>query len=141
MMSAPGGPHGAQDRPRDEASGLDAKASGPREKPGAPHDEPRVVHVPELRRFEVFVGDTRAGLAAYRDEPGRRVFTHTEVDPAFEGRGLGGRLVAFALDATRAQGLSVAPLCPFVAAYIARHPEYGELVDPADKERSSRRPT
>jgi predicted GNAT family acetyltransferase len=91
-------------------------------------DEPRVVHEPERRRFEIFVGDTRAGLAAYRDQPGRRVFTHTEVDPAFEGRGLGGRLAAFALDETRAEGLGVVPLCSFIAAYIERHPEYQGLV-------------
>jgi predicted GNAT family acetyltransferase len=91
-------------------------------------DEPRVVHEPERRRFEIFVGDTRAGLAAYRDQPGRRVFTHTEVDPAFEGRGLGGRLAAFALDETRAEGLGVVPRCSFIAAYIERHPEYQGLV-------------
>ena len=139
-MSAPGAPHSGPARPHDEASGPDDRTRRPNEEPRAPRDEPRVVHVPERRRFEVFVGDTRAGLAAYRDEPGRRVFTHTEVDPAFGGRGLGGRLVAFALDETRAQGLSVVPLCSFVAAYIARHPEYGELVDPADEERSGRRP-
>jgi predicted GNAT family acetyltransferase len=105
--------------------------SGLRDKPSQPHDDPRVVHEPVRRRFEIFVGDTRAGFAVYRDEPGRRVFTHTEVDPAFEGRGLGSRLAAFALDETRAQGLSVVPLCSFIAAYIARHPEYGRLVAPA----------
>ena len=109
-------------------------------RPSGPRDEPRVVHEVERRRFEIFVGDTRAGLAAYRDEPGRRVFTHTEVDPAFEGRGLGGRLAAFALDETRAQGLSVVPLCSFIAAYIARHPEYEPLVVPASKERPGRLP-
>jgi len=98
--------------------------------PSAPDDEPRVVHVPERRRFEIFVGDTRAGLAAYRDEPGRRVFTHTEVDPEFEGRGLGSRLAAFALEETRTEGLSVVPVCTFIGAYIERHPDYGGLVVP-----------
>ena len=103
--------------------------------PSRPRHKPHVVHKPERRRFEIFVDDTRAGLAAYRNEPGRRVFTHTEIDPAFEGQGLGSRLAAFALDETRAERLHVVPLCSFIAAYIERHPEYRELVAPASKER------
>lgn len=99
--------------------------------PSGRQDKPHIVHEPERRRFEIFVGDTRVGLAAYRDEPGRRVFTHTEIDPAFEGQGLGSRLAAFALDETRDERLHVVPLCSFIAAYIERHPEYGELVVPA----------
>jgi uncharacterized protein len=94
-------------------------------------DEPHVVHDPERRRYEIFVDGSRAGFAAYRDEPRRRVFTHTEVDPSFEGRGLGDRLVAFALDETRAEGLRVVPLCSFIAAYITRHPGYQDLLAPA----------
>ncbi len=93
--------------------------------------EARVEHDARHRRYEIRVGETRAGLAVYRDEPGRRVFTHTEVDPAFEGRGLGSRLAAFALDDTRAEGLRVVPVCPFIAAYIERHPQYADLVSPA----------
>ncbi len=104
--------------------------------PSAPQDKPRIVHEPERRRFEIFVDDTRVGLAAYRDEPGRRVFTHTEIDPAFEGRGLGSLLAVFALDETRTERLHVVPLCSFIAAYIERHPEYQELVVPANQERS-----
>ena len=102
-----------------------------------PQNEPHIVHEPERRRFEIFVDDTRVGHASYRDEPGRRVFTHTEIDPAFEGRGLGGRLAAFALDETRAENLRVVPVCSFIAGYIERHPEYRELVDPVHRERSS----
>jgi len=117
-------------RPHDEPSAQYDEPSGPQRSSGV-HDEPRVVHEPVRSRFEVFVGDTRAGFAAYRDEPGRRVFTHTEVDPAFEGRGLGSRLAAVALDETRAQGLNVVPLCPFIAVYIERHPQYAGLLVPA----------
>ncbi len=97
----------------------------------AAHDELRVIHERERARFTLYVGDTLAGLAAYRDEPGRRVFTHTEVDEAFAGRGLGGRIAAFALDQTRSEGLAVVPVCPFIAAYIERHPEYRDLVAPS----------
>ena len=63
-------------------------------------------------------------------------FTHTEVDPRFEGHGVGGRLVSQALDATREEGLAVIPVCPFVRAYIAGHPAYLDLV-PAGRARNS----
>jgi uncharacterized protein len=53
---------------------------------------------------------------------------HTEIDPAREGAGLGQALVAGALDDVRGQGRRVRPICPFVAKYIARHPEYADLV-------------
>ena len=68
------------------------------------------------------------GEAAYRRRNGRIAFTHTEVDEALEGRGLGSRLVATALDDARREGLEVVPLCPFVASYIHRHPEYQDIV-------------
>jgi predicted GNAT family acetyltransferase len=102
--------------------------SGP-VKTSTAHDEPRVVHQPEHDRFAIYLGDTLAGVAVYRDEQGRRVFTHTEVAEAFAGRGLAGRLAAFALDETRSDGLSVVPICSFIAAYIERHPTYQDLVE------------
>ncbi|HJW76742.1 MAG TPA: GNAT family N-acetyltransferase [Thermoleophilia bacterium] len=95
-----------------------------------PQDELRVVHRPEQSRFEIHVGDALAGLTEYRDEPGRRVFTHTEIDPLFSGRGLGTRLIGFALGETRREGLRVVPVCSFVAAFVERHPEYRDLVAP-----------
>jgi predicted GNAT family acetyltransferase len=79
-------------------------------------------------QFVVTVDGARAGLAAYRSRPGLRVFTHTEIDDAFEGQGLGSKLVSAALDATRAAGLAVEPSCPFVRVYIERHGEYLDLV-------------
>jgi predicted GNAT family acetyltransferase len=56
------------------------------------------------------------------------VFTHTEVDPAFEGHGIGSALAAGALDDARRRGLVVVPSCPFIRAYITRHPEYADLL-------------
>ena len=91
-------------------------------------DEPRVVRDHDARQYEVFKGDQRAGLARYRDEPGVRVFTHTEVDPAFKGGGLAGRLARKALDDARAEGLKVVPRCSYIAAYIEKHEEYADLV-------------
>ena len=83
---------------------------------------------PEQQRYEVTVDGALAGFAQYRSRPGLIAFIHTEVDDAFEGQGLGGRLVSFALDDARRQGLAVLPFCPFVESYIQRHPGYAELV-------------
>lgn len=79
-------------------------------------------------RYEVTVDGELAGFARYVRLPGRIVFTHTEVDPAFEGKGVGSTLAREALDSVRAAGLQVDPKCPFFAAYIRRHKEYADLV-------------
>lgn len=80
------------------------------------------------RRYEIRVGGELAGFTEYEPRPGGIAFVHTEVDDRFEGRGLGSRLIAFALDDVRRQGLAVTPICPFVKGYIERHPEYADLV-------------
>src|SRR5437763_14608716 len=80
-------------------------------------------------RFEIKVGGEVAGFADYHDHAGRRTFTHTEVDDAYEGQGLGSTLVRFVLDDARERGLDVIPVCPFVRVYIAGHPDrYLDLV-------------
>ncbi len=56
------------------------------------------------------------------------MFTHTEVFPEFEGKGVGSRLATGALDDVRARGLKLTPQCPFISAYIKRHPAYADLV-------------
>ena len=88
----------------------------------------RVVDKPAQLRYELWLGRSLVGFIAYRLEPGTVVLVHTHVDPAFEGRGLGGRLVEGALGDIRARGLGVVPLCPFVNAYIRRHRKYADLV-------------
>lgn len=88
----------------------------------------QVVDVPENNRWEAHDGEELAGAAVYRLRPGRIVFTHTVVDPAFEGRGVGSALVRTALDDARAKGLSVVPLCPFFRGWIDHHPDYADLV-------------
>ena len=89
-----------------------------------------VLDVPDWSRFEIHVDGRLAGFAQYRlKDAGLIVFTHTEIDDAFEGRGLGSTLIRAALDAARSRGLAVRPDCPFVRAYIARHPDdYLDLV-------------
>jgi predicted GNAT family acetyltransferase len=91
--------------------------------------DPTVVDVPEKHRFEVRVDGDLAGFANYREEGERVVFTHTEIDDAFEGHGLGSVLAKAALDEMRERGRTVVPQCPFIAKWIERHPDYTDLVD------------
>ena len=84
----------------------------------------------ERERYEIHVDGSLAGFAEYRGHTDTRTFTHTEVDERFEGQGVGSRLVHDALEDARRQGLKVIPMCPFVKAYMGRHPEYLDLVDP-----------
>ena len=90
--------------------------------------EAEVIDVPEASRYELRLDGRLIGLAAYRRRDSRIVLTHTEVDPSCEGRGFGSLLAATALADARRRELEVVPLCPFVARYIERHPEYHELV-------------
>jgi predicted GNAT family acetyltransferase len=91
-----------------------------------------VADSPQQHRYEIRVDGDVAGFTAYRSRPHVIEFTHTEVEPRFEGQGLGSRLVGGALDDARARGLAVLPFCPFVRSFIARHDDYVELV-PQDR--------
>ena len=84
----------------------------------------------ERERYEIHVDGSLAGFAEYRGHTDTRTFTHTEIDERFEGQGVGSRLVHDALEDARRQGLKVIPMCPFVKAYMSRHPETLDLVDP-----------
>ncbi len=88
----------------------------------------RVVDDPGAARYQALLDGEVAGYAVYERQGNVVVFLHTEVEPDFEGRGVGSRLAAGALDDVRARGLAVVPRCPFIAAYIERHPAYGDLV-------------
>jgi predicted GNAT family acetyltransferase len=83
---------------------------------------------PGESRYELLLDEDVVGEILYRAAPDHVVLLHTEVLPAVEGKGLGARLVAGALDDIRARGLHVIPICPFAGAYIRRHPEYADLV-------------
>ncbi|MEP6976849.1 MAG: GNAT family N-acetyltransferase [Thermoleophilia bacterium] len=69
-------------------------------------------------------GERLLGFILYRAEPDRITLIHTEVEPELEHQGVASQLVAATLDDIRARGLAVVPICPFVLAYIRRHPEY-----------------
>jgi predicted GNAT family acetyltransferase len=96
-------------------------------------NEPPVVVAdnPAASRYELRVGDQLAGFVNYRTEPDRIIVTHTEIDPTFKGRGFGNRLAAATLDDLRRRHLGVTPQCPFIAKYIAEHPDYADLVAPS----------
>ena len=84
---------------------------------------------PELSRFEGRLDDRRVAISEYElSRPGVITFLHTEVDPEFEGQGLGSVLASTVLDQVRARGLRVVARCPFIAAYIRRHREYADLL-------------
>jgi uncharacterized protein len=93
---------------------------------------PRVVDSPEVGRFEVLLDEHVAGFAEYQRNGNIVSFTHTVIDPGFEGRGLGSVLARGALDAAGRAGHSVLPFCLFIRGYIQRHPAYLDLV-PAER--------
>ena len=84
-------------------------------------------HDPNSSRFVADVAGGEASLEYMRD--GRRmIFTHTGVPPESEGQGIGAALARAGLEYARAENLKVVPSCPFVAAYVKRHREWGDLV-------------
>ena len=89
--------------------------------------DPIVTQNETANRFEIVVDGRTAALEYHR---GRDFLTlvHTEVPAELEGRGIGGKLAKAGLEFARAENLKVVPSCPFVAAYIKRHPEYLDLV-------------
>ncbi|MGW0883426.1 GNAT family N-acetyltransferase [Streptomyces sp. NPDC002671] len=95
-----------------------------------PSSEPTVERVDARHRYEIRVDGERAGLTAYRDRGDQRVFFHTEVDDAYAGQGLAGRLVQYALDDVRALGKRIVPVCPYVAKFLTKHKEFEDITDP-----------
>ncbi|MES9542810.1 MULTISPECIES: GNAT family N-acetyltransferase [unclassified Actinomadura] len=82
----------------------------------------------EQSRYEIRLDGELAGFVEYERGEGALVFIHTEVDPAFGGKGVGSSLAQGALDDVRAKGLSVVPVCPFIKKWIGKHPDYKDLV-------------
>lgn len=82
---------------------------------------------PDRNRFELPV-EGHVAFVTYRRGEGSIALLHAEVPTALEGRGIGSRLARATLDRARAEGLKVTPRCSFIAAYIAKHPEYRDLL-------------
>lgn len=77
-------------------------------------------------RYEMEV-DGHVAFVRYARKPGVITFIHTEVPEGLAGRGIGSKLARRALEAARAEGLKVVPVCPFIAAWMKRHPEFDDL--------------
>jgi len=89
---------------------------------------PAAVHdVPALSRYELDAGGVTV-FANYELAHGVMTLLHTETPPQARGRGLASRLVRGTLEDIRARGLKVVPRCAFVRAYMARHPEFRDLL-------------
>jgi uncharacterized protein len=88
----------------------------------------QISHNADGARYEARVGPKMAGFAEYKLAKDLIVFTHTEVDPAFESQGVGSALARAALDDVRGTDRKVLPLCPYIKGWIGRHLEYADLV-------------
>ena len=85
----------------------------------------------DRHRFEIDLRDGSLAIAEYTLPAGKIMFTHTEVPSAHEGQGIGSALIRFALASARERDLRVIPICPFFAAYIKKHAEVQDLIDPS----------
>ncbi|HUH68894.1 MAG TPA: GNAT family N-acetyltransferase [Mycobacterium sp.] len=82
------------------------------------------------QEFTITVDGQTVGIAAFADRGNQRVFVHTEVDESFQGRGLATILVDEAIKSTKADGLRIVAVCPMVAAFLDKHKEFDDIVDP-----------
>lgn len=89
----------------------------------------QVVQNPDKNRFEVKI-EPYLALCEYILGKSRIIFTHTEVPKALAGNGIGAKMAKAGLDYAREHNLQIMPLCPFVAAYMERHPTYHDLLMP-----------
>lgn len=87
---------------------------------------------PAAGRYEARV-DGQLAVITYERSDDRITFIHTGVPPTLEGRGIASTMAYVALEEARTAGLAVIPRCPFVAAYIRRHPVYADLVPPSEQ--------
>jgi predicted GNAT family acetyltransferase len=97
-------------------------------------DDANVKNNEAEHRYELAV-DGLLATSEYERRGNEIVFLHTQVPDALEGHGVGSALARGALDDARANGLTVVPLCPFIRAYIARHREYLDIVEPHHRAR------
>jgi predicted GNAT family acetyltransferase len=89
---------------------------------------PTILDAEAEGRYEARIEGELAGYLDYVVKRGRIALVHTEVLPAYQGQGLAGQLARFALDDARRRNLRVIPSCPYVRAYVERHPEAQDIV-------------
>lgn len=89
----------------------------------------------DANRYEARVDGELAGFVDYRLVGSglagtRRIVLHTEVPPAFEGKGIGAAMARHILEEARDSGIRVTVKCPFIETYLKRHPEFADAVAP-----------
>jgi predicted GNAT family acetyltransferase len=89
----------------------------------------KVTENTEQHRFELPLGNNLFAAAYYRIEDGRLALIHTEVPAEFSGQGIGSQLAAEVFELLRKTGRKATLICPFMARFFARHPEYADVVD------------
>jgi predicted GNAT family acetyltransferase len=94
-----------------------------------------VVDAPDRGRYEASIDDVLVGVVEYQLDGKFITPTHTWVPPEFEGHGIASLLARYVLDDARVRGLDVQPRCPYIAGWIARHPDYLDLVPVASRSR------
>jgi predicted GNAT family acetyltransferase len=119
---------GALQEPRFAGSGRRPSFARPNVPGMAVAERIEVADAPDRDRYELSLDGEVVGFTAYGTCPGLIAFVHTEVDERLQGRGLGDRLIRFALEDARSRGLAVLPFCPFVKAFVERHREFEALV-------------
>ena len=87
-----------------------------------------IVWEAETRRSAAYDGEKCVGFAEIEDEDGRRVITHTEVDPAYGGQGIARRLIEEVIAAARRDGAKIVPLCSYAAKMMRRTDEYADVL-------------
>jgi predicted GNAT family acetyltransferase len=87
-----------------------------------------IADAPAVQRYEALLDGELVGILEYVVKRGRIALVHTEVPPEHEGRGIAARLASFALAEARRRGLRVIPVCPYVRAYLERHPQDLDIV-------------
>lgn len=90
---------------------------------------PEIVHNADHKRFELVLDGEVIGKTYYRADRERRVFFHTEVDEAHQGKGLAGQLIEAAVTETRDAGFRLVPQCPAVDKWLQKHPEFDSIVE------------
>lgn len=85
-------------------------------------------HREKMNRFEIVINGKKAFIS-YQRQPTNLVLDHTWVPPQYEGHGIAARLTQSALEYAKAQNLKVVPACPYVEAYLKKHPEFQELLE------------
>jgi predicted GNAT family acetyltransferase len=88
----------------------------------------QIRHDAAQQRFSLKLGDARAVLDYARVDASTLDYRHTFVPPSIRGRGIASALTAYALRYARDENLKVIPSCPFVAAFVQRHPEHKPVV-------------